>query len=74
MTTAGLEMSLATSTPHVGWLSQALFSEKALCYRVKGPLGTGTDGQTEKQIESEAPTASLTVTTRNKAYIGIQRM
>ena len=28
MTTAGLEMSLATSTQHVGWLSQAPFSEK----------------------------------------------
>lgn len=30
MTTAGLEMSLATSTQHVGWLSQAPFSEKSL--------------------------------------------
>lgn len=30
MTTPGLEMSLATSTQHIGWLSQAPFSEKPL--------------------------------------------
>lgn len=72
MTTAGLEMSLATSIPHVGWPSQAPLSEKLLRLGVKGLLGTWTDGQTEKQAESEAGTVSWTK--RNKAYLGTQRM
>lgn len=64
MTTAGLEMFSATSTPtprartytHVGWLSQALFSEKPLQPDVLELKGFWEYGQTdtEKQIKSEA--------------------
>ena len=56
MTTAGLEMSLATSTQHIGWLSQAPFSEKPFLSGILELQGFREYGQTDKQTKLEAHT------------------
>jgi hypothetical protein len=55
MTTAGLQMSFATSTQHTGWLSQAPSYQGCWSYRTSGNTTRQTDKrQKSRQIQLKA--------------------